>query len=114
MYDKLCDKLDTIIDDMSRKEKLTASDLQVLDWATHIKKSMMATEDGGYSTRGYSTRKRDSMGRYSREDRGGGYSRNYSRDSREEYKDQLYSMMEEAPDEKTRMSIQRMLREMEA
>lgn len=111
MYDKICDKLDGIIEDMSRKEKLTASDLQILDWATHAKKSMMATEemDGGYSgdysyARGRNNR-RDSMGRYSRE------SRNYS--GRREYIDGLHAMADEAPDEKTRQSIKRMIREMD-
>jgi len=115
MYDKICDKLDGIIEDMSRKEKLTASDLQILDWATHAKKSMMATEEmgGGYSgdysyARGRNNR-RDSMGRYSRD-----YSResrNYS--GRREYIDGLHAMAADAPDEKTRQSIQRMIREME-
>lgn len=102
MYDRICDKLDSIIEDMARKEKLTASDLQILDWATHIKKSMKATDDGGYSYR-----KRDSMGRYTRDDR------TYSRDGRGDYIDQLHSMMDSAPDERTRQSIQRMIREME-
>ena len=64
---------------------------------------------GGSYARG---RKRDSMGRYSsRED---GYSRNYSRnDGKEEYVDHLRELMSTAPDEKTRQSIHRMIREME-
>ena len=51
--------------------------------------------------------KRDSMGRYSRE---GGYSR---ADGKQEYIEHMRDMMEDAPDEKTRMSIQRMISEME-
>lgn len=72
--------------------------------------------------------KRDSMGRYS----GDGYSRNYdgsydgnyrggnyrrggySRDdAKQEYMENLRRMMDEAPDENTRMSIQRMMENME-
>lgn len=110
LYEKLCD----ILDDMERKEKLTASDLQIIDWATHAKKSMLAVEemDGGYSKsmRGYDDsyrgRRRDSMGRYA--------SRNYSRDGgKESYMDQLHDLMATAPDERTRQNIQRMIREME-
>ena len=52
-------------------------------------------------------RKRDSMGRYSRDYRG------YSRDSRAEYIDGLRSLLETAPDDQTRQSIQRMISQME-
>lgn len=76
--------------------------------------------DGGSYARGTRNNRRDSMGRYSRE----GYSRDY-RDgyddgmrsmrgysrggSKEEYREQLRTMMEDAPDEQTRQSIKRML-----
>ena len=64
-------------------------------------------EDGGeYSERyPYARRspKRDSMGRYSR-GRMGGYSMDFA--------DNLRSMMDDAPDEQTRQSIQRMLDQM--
>lgn len=53
--------------------------------------------------------KRDAMGRYSRDYRGGSYERGYSRDGKEEYKEQLREMMDSAPDEQTRMSIKRMI-----
>lgn len=55
--------------------------------------------DGSYA-RGRGAR-RDSMGRYSRD---GG---------KEEYMNQLRSMAEAAPDEKTRSAVSRMVREME-
>lgn len=51
--------------------------------------------------------KRDSMGRYSRE---GGYSR---ADGKREYIEHMRDMMMDAPDEKTRQGIQRMISEME-
>ena len=103
MHDKLYDMICSVLDDMERKDKLSASDLQLIDWATHAKKSMLAVEkmDGGYSSRG---RRRDSMGRYSREPRYSG---------RDEYMNQLYDMADNAPDEKTRQSVHRMIREME-
>ena len=53
--------------------------------------------------------KRDAMGRYSRDYRGGSYERGYSRDGKEEYKEHLREMMDSAPDEQTRMSLKRML-----
>ena len=88
------------------------------------------SEDGGYPDRGYHdgvsyargrgrNARRDAMGRYSSD----GYNRNYddgyrgnyrrggySRDdAKEEYRENLRRAMEEAPDEQTRMSIQRMM-----
>lgn len=53
-------------------------------------------------------RKRDSMGRYSREYRGDQY-RDYSRDSKDEYREHLMMLMDKAPDENARQSIKRML-----
>ena len=93
-------------------------------------------EEGGYSEEGRSYRggygydggtsmargrgqnaRRDSMGRYSRDDgmRGGrSYRDGYSRgDARSEYIDHLHEMMENAPDENTRQSIKRMIDQME-
>lgn len=52
------------------------------------------------SYRSYESRKRDSMGRY-------------ARDGKEEYLEQLRSMAEEAPDDRTRQSLERMAREIE-
>ena len=61
--------------------------------------------------------KRDSMGRYSRDDGygyRGGRSMNYSRaDAKQEYIDNLHEMMMNAPDDQTRQSIQRMIQQME-
>lgn len=123
LYEKLCD----LLEEMARKDKLSTSDLQIIDWLTHAKKSMLAIEEmegSGYSNygsynsyreggnrngrRNYSNRRE---GRYSNE---GGYSRRYSRDDgREEYVAQLRDMMNNAPDENMRQSISRMIREIE-
>lgn len=88
-------------------------------------------DGGGSYARGRGRNaKRDAMGRYSREGsyrggnydyydgesyRGGNYRRGgYSRDdAKQEYIENLRRTMDEAPDEKTRMSIQRMIEQME-
>lgn len=73
----------------------------------------MRSYDGGSSYargRGRNAR-RDSMGRYSRAGRDG-MSRMYSRDGKEEYLENLREMMEDAPDEQTRMSLKRMIDQM--
>ena len=71
--------------------------------------------DGSYD--GYSNArgrgrnaKRDSIGRYSREGNRS-YGR-YSRDGKQEYIEHLREMMEDAPDDQTRQSIQRMIEQM--
>lgn len=70
-------------------------------------------DDGMSYARGRRNARRDSMGRYSRDYRGsyndGRSMRGYSRDSKEDYKEQLMDMMDKAPDEQTRQSIKRML-----
>ena len=69
-------------------------------------------DDGMSYARGRRNARRDSMGRYSRDGRsyrGNSYERGYSRDGKEEYKEQLMQLMDDAPDENTRQSIKRML-----
>ena len=70
--------------------------------------------DGMSYARGRRNARRDGMGRYSREYRDsyddGRSMRGYSRaDSKEDYKNQLRMMMEDAPDENTRQNIKRMI-----
>jgi hypothetical protein len=76
--------------------------------------------DGGSYARGRGRNaRRDSRGRYSGE--GGSYGyypdgrsmRGYSRDGKEEYKEQLMDMMENAPSEDVRQNIKRMLDNMQ-
>ena len=115
------------------------SDIEIVDKLAHTMKSLVSTcamleaEDGEYSgtgplyypvNTGYSGRRgemRDDG--YSRNGRGnnGGYSRNgYSRGNRygystrtEDMKEQLIQMMEDAPDEMTRMEIKKLVDKME-
>lgn len=76
-------------------------------------RSMRGSYDGGMSyARGRRNARRDSMGRYSRDGRsyrGNSYERGYSRDGKEEYKEQLMDMMDNAPSDEVRQSIKRML-----
>lgn len=66
--------------------------------------------DGGDSyARGRRNARRDSMGRYSRNSYRGGYSTT----SKDDYVEHLRDMMEDAPDDQTRQSIQRMIQKME-
>lgn len=107
---------------------LTTADVDYVDKLTHSIKSvkttiaMMEAEEGdeggsyGYAPNGYSRRpeysyarrnvRRDSMGRYSGA-RGG-----YSRDGA--MLDELYELMDKAPDERTRQEMQRMIDRMES
>lgn len=70
-------------------------------------------EGGSYARGRGRNARRDGMGRYSRNDGSyrGGYSRGGDKD---EYIENLRDMMEDAPDEQTKQSIQRMISQMEA
>lgn len=100
--------------------KLTGDDISYIDKLTHTLKSIKGTlammDENDYSQRGYTSRtmplyygnsyagrrnaRRDSMGRYSRD----GYSR-----AAEDMAMQLRDLMEDAPDEQTRMDIKRII-----
>lgn len=90
--------------DYGRKE-LNGSNLDVIDKLTHTIKNLckIIEDEDGYSNtypydrsyRGYS-RNRDSMGRY----------------SRDSLSDKLRELMDEAPDDHTRMEIKRLIDKM--
>lgn len=113
-------------------------DVDIVDKLSHSIKSLVTTcamleaeEDGGYSERyapmwnpgiSYGHMGRETRENYSRDGGGnnGGYSRNrYSRENRNGYSrtgdmmDQLRQMMDEAPDETTRMEIRKLMDKME-
>ena len=129
LKDKLCDELEEI----ARKGELGAGDLEIIhkltDTIKNIDKIEML-EDGGYSQAGdweiegraynrgnsYRGRKRDSMGRYSRDGRmmHGGYldGRMYSRaEAKEDIMDQIEDMMGDA-DEKEKAILRRAMTEL--
>lgn len=116
--------------------KLSGADVDYIDKLTHTMKSIKTTiamseaederESGGYPyymdmrypsygeggmRNGRSNaRRRDAMGRYSGENRRGGYSRN---DARADMVDDLRDLMRNAPDERTRMKFQRFIDDIE-
>ena len=119
--------------------KLSGADVDYIDKLTHTMKSIKTTiamaeaEEngesgyypymGGYGYRSYengggqsnrrgggrSNQRRDSRGRYSRENRGG-YSRD---DAKADMVDELRDLMQDAPDERTRMRFKEFIREIE-
>ena len=127
LRDKLCDELDEI----ARKPEMSAGDLEtahkLTDTIKNIDKIEMLEEDGGYSQAGdwemegrgsynrgssYRGRKRDSMGRYSRE---GNYSRRmYSRgDAKEHMMMELEEAMNAATSERDKDIIRRAMSQLE-
>ena len=106
LRDKLCDELDEI----ARKPEMSAGDLETVHKLTDTIKNLdkiEMLEDGGYSRDGdwemegrgsyergasYRGRKRDSMGRYSRDGRYGPTTRMYSR---AEAKDDMMAKLED-------------------
>lgn len=126
LKDKLCKELDEI----ARKPEMGAGDLEIIHKLTDTIKNLdkiEMLEDGGYSQAGdweadmrgtygrgssYRGRKRDSMGRYSREGRGGrgGYSRN---DAKEAMMEQMEMLMDQAGSEREREAIRRCMGQLE-
>lgn len=130
---EMCETLSNELGDMNEKikaagGKMSAGDLEAVDKLTHAIKSIKSTvammEDEGYSGyypmgggsynggsyrggsyrgRSYATR-RDSRGRYSGER---GYSRN-------DLADKMRDLIEDAPDDRTRQEMERLLSKLEA
>ena len=131
LKEKLCDELEEI----ANKGELGAGDLEIVHKLTDTIKNLdkiEMLEDGDYSQAGdweiegraynrgssYARRKRDSMGRYSRDGRTmrGGYrdGRMYSRaDAKEDMMDQMEALMEQAGSEKEREAIRRCMNQLE-
>lgn len=129
---KLCETLANEIGEANEKieaagGKLTAGDVDYVDKLTHALKSVKATiammDDEGYSNDGGSYRGYSREGGYSgnRSYRRGSYGRGTSyarRDSMGRYSndngmiDELYSLMENAPNESVKRDIQRLIDKM--
>lgn len=121
--DELCEKVSKELGKANEKltGNMSAGDVEFVDKLTHMLKSIKTTmammDSEGYSSDaygnmgGYSRRtypRRDSMGRYS----GRGYSRGYSMDSGEMV-EELRTLMNSAPDERTRREFQSFIDRME-
>lgn len=108
---------------------LNTADIEIIDKLTHSMKSLATTcamleaEEDGYSNgyMYYSGREnREGRNGYSRENRNGGgsYARRYSRENRNSYggysrngemMEHLRAMLDEAPDEQTRMEVRQLM-----
>lgn len=116
--DKLRDKLYDELDEIARKPEMSAGDLEAVHKLTDTIKNLdkiEILEDGGYSRDGdwemegsgsyergssYRGRKRDSMGRYSRDGRYGPTTRMYSRaEAKDDMMAKLEDMMGSASDQ---------------
>ena len=114
--EKLIEKMERMYAD---HPDLSGSVIENIDVMAHAVKNLCKiceSEDEGYSSRpmvfdgrsygGEAYRKRDSMGRFSRD----GYSRDYSRDYSQGTWDtvnKIEDLIREAPDEQTRQELQR-------
>ena len=124
LKDKLCKELDEI----ARKPEMGAGDLEIIHKLTDTIKNLDKIEmlEDGYSQAGdweiegraynrgnsYARRKRDSMGRYSRDGRmmRGGYSRH---DAKESMMEQMEMLMDQAGSEREREAIRRCMGQLE-
>lgn len=131
LKDKLCDELDEI----AHKGELGAGDLEIVhkltDTIKNLDKIEMLEDGGGYSQAGdweiegraynrgnsYARRKRDSMGRYSRDRRDNGRmmpNRMYSRtDAKDHMMDELEEAMNVATTDREREIIKRAMDQLE-
>ena len=128
LKEKLCDELEEI----ANKGELGAGDLEIIHKLTDTIKNLdkIGMLEDGYSQAGdleiegraynrgssYARRKRDSMGRYSRDGRAMRYrdDRMYSRDeAKDDMMEQMEALMEQAGSEKERSAIRRLMSQME-
>ena len=128
LKEKLCRELEEV----ARKPEMGAGDLELIHKLTDTIKNIDkidALEDGGYSSDGdwemegrgrynrgssYARRKRDSMGRYSREWRDGRMDGRYSRDdAKERMIDQMEQLMNGTQNEREREIIKRAMEQLE-
>lgn len=118
LIDYVCDELESI-ERKADKGSLSMSEIQYADTLAHLKKNLMKAEEmsGGEYSMGYSGkmyhdgrsyargRRRDSMGRYSRD----GYSM-----AADDMIDDLRELMDKAPDEHTRKEFQKFIQRIES
>lgn len=119
LRDMLCDELK----EYGKKGELTAGSLSTVDTLAHALKNLdkVIEEDEGYSghypywayDNGNMSGRGSYRGSYARRDSRGRYSgeRGYSRS---DLSDKLRDLMDEAPDDRTRQEIQRMVEKLDA
>lgn len=134
LIDYICDELEELERKADKDGKLSMAEVQYMDTLAHAKKNLMKAEEmseDGYSNRGYSRGRyyvdgtyddghsyargrmgnvrRDSMGRYSRGGRYGGYSM-----ASDEMISELRDLMNDAPDEHTRKEFEKFISKIES
>lgn len=111
----LCDILSDQLSDVTRRAKngISSGDLEMIDKLTHsiasVKKIMAFMEDDGYSgyyPMSYRSMYRGSYARGPRRDSMGRYSRN-------DLADKMRELMKDAPDDRTHQEMQRMIDKLE-
>ena len=119
LIDYICDELYALEEKIDRQGKLSGGEIEYGDVLAHFGKNLVKLEEHGNSYRGNSymgnsyddgnsyrgrrNARRDRMGRYSGE-------RGYSRS---DLADKMRSLMHDAPDDRTRQEIQRMVEKLE-
>lgn len=139
LMEYICDEMEELEKKASKDGKLTMAEIQYLDTLAHTKKNLLKADEmweeseysGAIDGRGGSYARRS----YARDDRGTSYRYddgtmsmargrrgNVKRDSMGRYSraegaemmvDELRELMQEAPDEKTRMEFQRFIQKIE-
>ena len=141
LMDYICEELEQLEKKADKDGKLSMSEVEYADKLLHMKKNLLKAEelyeDSEYSMadgmsyarggRGGSRRGGNQYGSYASEGRGGSYRQGggsyasgggsnaregYSR-ATEDITERLHDLMSDAPDERTRQEIQKMIRKME-
>lgn len=117
LLDYVCDEMDELERKVDKGGKLSSAEMQYLDTLAHTKKNLLKADemDGEYS--GYDGRMYDD--RYSRRSDGMAYARR-RRDSMGRYASdtgemvhELRELMNDAPDERTKMEFKKFIEKME-
>ena len=120
LLDYICDEMEELERKADKDGKLTMAEIQYLDTLAHTKKNLLKADemtDGEYSGR-YDGRMYD--GRYMRNSDGMVYARGRKRDSMGRYASdagemvqELRQLMDDAPDERTRMEFKKFIEKIE-
>ena len=126
LMDYVCSEMKELERKAEKDGKLSMAEMQYLDTLAHAKKNLMKGEEmseEGYSgmmyPRYYGDDRMDGRsyargrGRNARRDSMGRYSRGYSM-AADDMVEELRDLMEDAPDEKTRMEFEKFIRKVES
>lgn len=122
MFHNICDYIKDELREVDRKvgsgSTLNSQDLQYIDMLSHIKKSLVTIdamenpEDYGYGDSDYS-RGRYGRGRYGKRDSQGRYMASMSYRDGDSMKEEIYELMDKAPNERVRHKLEEIMSEMD-